>query len=332
MYKKMKPIIVGSGSSGKAIAKSLAIIKILHPDFECHEPLFLRREQNILEVKMSKSDFNILFIANPHGLHADLILKGETACFDMIFCEKPACVSMAEVEKLRSVKTPVFLFHSYRQTWAIQKLRALVESKVFGRLISIEGRYWQSSAAQRALLTEKSNNWKNDVKLSGPHDVLLDLCSHWSDLVFFLAGKKAKNASGFISYANSEYAHRDTHVHLNFEFEDGLRSVGSISKTVHGATNHLEVYIIGTHSSASWNFSSPDEIKFSQGSKTEILRRDSNLMGSQQSPFHGVGWLEGYVEIIRQGFLKLQGKEFVCPPTLGEGLDYLEKLLSIENN
>ncbi len=119
----------------------------------------------------------------------------------------------------------------------------------FGTLISIEGRYWQSSAAR----TPTRGSWKNDPALGGRFDVLLDLATHWADLVTHIYGRLPDRTSVRRSFVNAAAAHRDTHVHLTMEFGD-LVSFGSVSKTVHGAENTLELEILGERASASWAF------------------------------------------------------------------------------
>ena len=105
---------------------------------------------------------------------------------------------------------------------------------------------------------------------------------------------------------------------------------GSVSKTVHGAGNLLEVHIMGAKLGASWSFENPDELQLARGTNSESFRRETCLMGSQQSPYHGLGWLEGYIEIIRQGILILQGLPHTPPPDLKDSLDVVEALLKLE--
>jgi predicted dehydrogenase len=147
--------------------------------------------------------------------------------------------------------------------------------------------------------------------------------------MLFLAGAKPKSARVWLSYANAIAPHRDTHAHLYFEFST-FRSLGSISKTVHGAGNDLEFTIIGTKQAATWAVREPDEIRLSRGNQTSILRRKSGRYGSQQPAFHGLGWLEGYTEIIHDFLLIRAGKDAPSVPTLPENLAVMEVLLTAE--
>lgn len=313
----ISPFILGSGKASTAILEALRVIEINHPDITLNKLVRLKRDEAFPDV--SQVPYPVLFIANPHALHARAIIQGEASGFKLIISEKPAAVSLEQVEALRKVRIPVALCHVYRQMWGIQTLKEMIDKGEFGELISIEGRYWQSSSAQKALAGEKTNNWKNNPELSGPSDVLFDLATHWSDAALFLAGEEPSNVSVWRSFKNAEASHRDTHVHLSMDFPSGLRALSSVSKTIHGAPNHFEINIIGTKKYAAWKFSEPDILEVSEGSVRSFITRKRMDMGSGHWPHHGLGWIEGYVEIILQA---LRGGRY---PTLSENLNMLNR-------
>jgi predicted dehydrogenase len=318
-------IILGRGMAGKAIQKSLAILSLQYPSWNIKEPLILGRNQK-LETS-SQIPNPVLFIANPHGLHASSILEAEKAGFKAALVEKPACLNLKEIELLKTVRIPVAVFHGYHQMWGPQTLKAMVEAGEFGELISIEGHYWQSSAAQKAMdPSAKPHPWKNDPKLSGASDALIDIGVHWVEMAAFLAGEPSFKGSAWFSYANAEASHRDTHVQLHLQFPGGTRALGSISKTFHGAGNDFEINLIGSKQSASWSFMNPDGIWLGKGGSRTFFPRKENQMGSQQPPFHGLGWLEGYIEIIHQLLLELQGLGKGNYPRLDHNLEVLKSL------
>jgi predicted dehydrogenase len=205
--------------------------------------------------------------------------------------------------------------------WGIQFLKKMGEEQEFGRLISIEGRYWQSSSAVKALTQMKTDSWKNNPNLSGDYDVLLDLGTHWADTVTYLASSRIKSVHQWKSFINAEASHRDTHLHLTIDFENQMKSFGSISKTVHGAGNDFEIHLIGEKKSATWKFSKPDYLEISEGNSTSMIQKSTTTIGSGHWPHHGLGWIEGYVEIIKQALKKGQY------PTLQENLLLLENIL-----
>lgn len=317
--------VLGSGRAARALVESLKIVEVICTTVSVASIRTLARGESLKGVTRGVAN-PVLFIANPHGLHAQAILDAEAEGFELIICEKPAAVSRTEVEALRHVQTPVAICHGYRQTWGVQTLRAQIEAGDFGQIIAIEGRYWQSSAAKASLSADKKANWKNDPALGGTADALIDISTHWLDAAFFLLGEHVpleKNIG--LSYVNAEATHRDTHVNLNFRFGSGARVFASVSKTVHGASNHFEINVIGSKRYAAWRFMEPDVIEVGLGSEKRIVsRRTDEVFGSGHPPHHGTGWLEGYIEILKIAL----GADSGVYPTLTEHLNVLDVVLT----
>lgn len=309
-------ILIGRGRAGRAIENALSILQNSEPNLGLAPVKWLQRNQKISDVVAEPSSC-LVAIAGPNGLHADRILEADRLKVPLIITEKPLCVRREELADLNQVSAKVAVLHVYRQMWGPQTIRQMIERGELGDLVTIEGRYWHSSSAQRAIQRDDfKENWKNDPKLCGPNDVLLDVGTHWLDMAFFLNSPSAKASQLWLSYANAERPHRDTHLHISTDFQNGCRAFGSISKIAHGSTDHFEVTVIGSTRSASWTFAHPDEIYIGEGrSRTLITRADSKL-GSKQPPFRGLGWLEGYIEILRQSIYDLQGREHSAYPNL----------------
>ena len=197
------PLILGTGRAGQAIAKSLACLKVMYPELDLELPVWLERSA-LLVSERKKYEHPLLCIANPHGLHAASILDADRAGYQAIVCEKPACVNLKELEQLKTIKTPTAILHVYRQTWGIQTLKRMLTEGSFGDIITIEGRYWQASTAERALsLNPGAQGWKDDTRLSGEYDVYLDIATHWIDAVSFLYGKAPERILGWRSFINA---------------------------------------------------------------------------------------------------------------------------------
>lgn len=321
---QITPFIVGSGRAASAILESLGVIAIAKPDISVLPARRLKRGEPF---DVGNAVNPVLFIASPHALHAPSILAGEKAGFRLIVCEKPAAISAAQIESLREVKTPVAICHGYRQMWGMQTLKEMIDAGECGQIISIEGRYWQSSIANSALTGDTAQSWKNDPELSGPSDALIDIGSHWADAALFLAGELPDNIALWLSYANAPAAHRDSHVHLQLTFPRGTRALCSISKTVHGAPNHFEINIIGSQKYACWKFLEQDQIEIGLGTERRYITRNRGDLGSGHWPHHGLGWIEGYVEIIYQAVKGLTGGT-ANYPTLPQNLDVIGLLLN----
>jgi predicted dehydrogenase len=324
MSTEITPFILGSGKAASAIVESLGVVAIAKPDISVLPVQRLKRGE---PVSGAGAVNPVLFIANPHALHAPSILEGERAGFALIVCEKPAAISVEQIVALSKVKIPVAVCHVYRQMWGIQTMKEMVVAGEFGDIISIEGRYWQSSTANSALMRDNPQSWKNDPELSGPADALLDIASHWADAALFLAGEMPVDTSLWLSYANSAAPHRDSHVHLQMAFPSGTRALSSISKTVHGAPNHFEINVIGTRQYACWKFLEPDQIEVGVGTRRSYIPRSRTDLGSGHWPHHGMGWVEGYIEIIHRAVRGLAG-ETDTYPTLAQNLELVQLLLA----
>lgn len=309
--------------AARAMTESLAVLAIARSEVDI---LPVHRLQRGAAFDVGDAVNPVLFVANPHALHAPAILEGEKAGFPLIVCEKPAAVWQEQIEALQNVKTPVAVCHVYRQTWGMQTLKRMIDAGEFGEIIAIEGRYWQSSTAVSALGGEKRQEWKNDPAISGPTDALFDIGTHWADAALYLAGSAPEAVSVRLSYANAPARHRDTHVHLDMTFPGGMRALGSISKTIHGAPNHFEVNVIGSRKYACWKFLEPDQIEVGVGRERTLIVREDRAHGSGHWPFHGLGWIEGYIEIIRQAVKELSGEK-ADYPTLEQNLEMVGLLL-----
>jgi len=328
--KPIAPLVVGKGMAGKAILKSLAIVKQLDPELKLLPVRFAARGTPFSSY-IRDDAHNILFIANPSGLHAEGIAEGAKSRFCAIATDKPVCVQTHEIPALRNISVPVSVFHGYRAMWGTRTIKEMIEAGKLGDFYGFESRYWQSSSARMALEgTPEKRPWKNDLRLNGPTDTLIDLGSHVVDICLHLVSEKPVGSSCSLSYWNAPAPHRDTHVHLFLKFSKNRRAFASISKSMHGATNHFEYTVLGSQGSATWNFLKPDEVEYGSGNGLTIIRREKENPSSGSFPFHGQGWLEGYIEITHQTLRKAAGLSWEPFPTLEESLDAMDVLLNAE--
>jgi predicted dehydrogenase len=128
-------------------------------------------------------------------------------------------------------------------------------------------------------------------------------------------------------YVNAASPHRDTHVHLTMEHDDGTITLGSVSKTVHGAGNHLELHVLGEKATASWTFTAPDEIVWGEGRARRTQVRIEREPPARPAPFHGLGWMEGYVRLVGEVVGAVRHGRESRAPTLADHLALLRALL-----
>ena len=104
-------------------------------------------------------------------------------------------------------------------------------------------------------------------------------------------------------------------------------SFGSISKTVHGAGDELELGILGERASASWAFERPDVIVWGRERSRSTEARTDPELPARPAPFHGLGWMEGYARVVGEVVAHVQEGCAADAPTLQEHLDILRCLL-----
>jgi predicted dehydrogenase len=326
--KPITPVLVGRGMAGKAILRSLVIVSQTDSELNLL-PVRLVVRGASLSSYLSDQSLSVLFLANPSGLHAQSILEGVKAGFNAIASDKPVCVQPEDIPLLRKVNTPVTVFHGYRAMWGARTIKQMIAAGELGEVFAFESRYWQSSSAQTALKgSSEKKAWKNDIQLNGPWDTLTDLGSHVVDLCLYCMDETPQECRCWVSYLNSPSRHRDTHVQMQIRFSGSKSALASISKTVHGATNDFEFTVMGTRGTATWRFLRPDEVEFGSGNQTSMIRRETSNPSSETSPFHGLGWLEGYVEITRQTLRQTAGLTSTEIPNLSESLDAMQLLLN----
>jgi len=328
--KRINPVVVGKGMSGRAILNSLAIVSQSDTELEIL-PVQLADRGRPFASYVSDGTENVLFLANPSALHASSIHEGIAAGFSAVAAEKPVCVHPDEIENLRAITTFVSVYHGYRVLWGPREIKRMISAGELGEIFSLEARYWQSSAALPVPDgVPAGHTWKNDPRLNGPHDALSDLGSHIVDMFLYLMSEKPVRSRCRLFYRNAASAHRDTHVRLLLDFPGDRQAIASISKTLHGAGNELEFTVIGTRGSATWRFLQPDIVELGKGNRRNVITRNSPNPSSRTLPFHGLGWIEGYVYITDQTLRSVSGLSSSPVPTVSEALDAMEVILQAE--
>lgn len=313
----LTPYILGSGLAGTAIAEAFAILNQADKEVRFAAPKFVSRDEKLADLSLNKD--SVVCIANPSALHAPRLIEALEAGAGLVICEKPTAVDARQLEQLRNVKGKVAVLHVYRQLWGIQKLRGLVEEGAFGKLAAIDGKLWQSSRVgylTPSAAPAQKREWVSDIALTGQYGVSLGLGTHWLDLARFLCGEELSLRMSTVSEMHGGERQEDTYVNLQLMSPSGVHVSGSISNMVHGARNELQMTILGEKAAATWHLLNPDEIVWNVGKESRVMFRDERSSGSGHPPFHGLGWLEGYIEIIRQSCRDLLGLTYRPYPTL----------------
>ena len=151
MTKKIIIGIIGFGKLGKLRFqilkknKNIEIHKIYDPKFknEKNSKLFCKNVSDIINSKV----INTVFISTPNFLNAKLTcssLKNKKN----VFCEKPPAINLKEMTKIisyeKKYKKKLMYGFNHRQHLSIIKMKELIKTKNFGKILWARGRYGKS--------------------------------------------------------------------------------------------------------------------------------------------------------------------------------------------
>ena len=128
-------------------------------------------------------DFDIAFVCTPNNITPKIVidcLKNKKH----VFCEKPPGKNLSDLKRIskylnKNLKLMFGFNHRFHP--AVIKAKKIIESKKFGKIITIRGVYGKSGGLRF------QNSWRNDKKISGG-GILLDQGIHMIDLFRFFCG------------------------------------------------------------------------------------------------------------------------------------------------
>ena len=149
--KKYNCVIIGYGYMGKIRHHAINSFPQLKLKFIVDENPNIVPSSNNYKVindykKLTKEDVDIAFVCTPNNISANIILKFLKKKI-MIFCEKPPAKNLSEVVKIKKLtnkNTKLMFGFNHRFHPAIQKAKKIIDSKKFGKVISIRGVYGKS--------------------------------------------------------------------------------------------------------------------------------------------------------------------------------------------
>lgn len=184
----IKCAIIGYGKMGQIRAE--AINK--HPDAEVitlYDPAVITDSHgsNVVDSPdeiIADPELDAVFICTPNYLNRPLTIQALNAG-KHVFCEKPPAFAADEVMEIRSVEAATGLKLMYgfnhRHHGSIIKMKEIIESGEFGKILWLRGRYGKS--------VENSffETWRSQKELAGG-GILLDQGIHMLDLFLHLYG------------------------------------------------------------------------------------------------------------------------------------------------
>lgn len=215
-------------------------------------------------------DADCIHICTPPATHGELIrflLERDKH----ILCEKPLVLEPSEAEELTKLAASKDLIcavgFNLRFYPAVRKMREIVLSPSFGRVLLIQGSYLQEFGAEPA-----EYSWR----YTDPMHAMTEIGSHWLDLAQFVTGREIVVLSALFDRFQPLRYKKDGLLYLSespgtqavaVESEDSAvlsmrfsgGAIGSVvlSELAHGRENCLNLEITGEHRSLRWNSERP---------------------------------------------------------------------------
>lgn len=251
---------------------------------------------------LASPNVDVVHITSPNKVHVEQSLASLKAGKHVV-CEKPLGMTAQETAKvvaaMKRKDSPVFAVNYMCRFFpAVLQMRALVQRGDLGRIIHVQGHFFQDW-----LLQETDYNWRLLASEGGKLRAVGDIGTHWIDAVSFILGAKAESAFAHLetfhktrlrptgpvqTFAKADPATMtrykvDTEdfgsVLLKFGksphgFADGVHANASISQVAAGWKCDLAVGIYGTKGSAQWSLQDPNDILLGRRDEpNQILQR-----------------------------------------------------------
>lgn len=184
---KFKVGIIGYGKMGQTRQK--AIDELGSAKVIAISELNLNDDIDIPNVSLDEiinnPSIDALIVCTPNFLNKELTIKGLNAG-KHVFCEKPPAFTASDVEEIRRAENnsngkKLMYGFNHRHHDSIIRMKQIVDSEEFGKIIWMRGRYGKS------VTEDYFNQWRAKKELSGG-GILIDQGIHMLDLFLYLGG------------------------------------------------------------------------------------------------------------------------------------------------
>ncbi len=323
---KRKAVIIGAGFAAdmhiqalKALGIQVAGVAAGHRD---SAKRFAEKNQipsyGVSVEEVMEDDVTDVHICTPPNSHAELIKKILNAGKNVI-CEKPLCITEKEAQDIRGFmdenlrhgkKTGrLVIDHNVRFFAAVKKIREVIKSGKYGKVVLVHGNYMQDFHALPSIY-----DWRYRSDMSGPMRAVTEIGSHWFDLAQFVTGSNITGVSATFKKAaeyrilnegvmsseddNMEEDFGDKRIHIDSEdaasitlqFSNGAMGNVLLSEISHGRSNHLFLEVDMMDGSVWWNEEEPN--KLYHGKKNDPI-------AVEISAFNG-GFNESVIELFKE--------------------------------
>jgi predicted dehydrogenase len=293
---------------------------------------------------LTRDDVDMVDICVPNQAHEEIVTAAARAG-KHIYCEKPLSRTVAEGQRMvraveeAGVKTQMTFNNRFYP--AITRARQLVDEGFLGRVFSFRGRYFRSSY----ISYDKPLSWRLRKDVSGG-GALFDLGSHVLDLVYYLLGDFGSVQATLdtliterpVAAGSGDYEPVDVDdiALMQARMADGTLGLLEISRLGTGATNDLQIEILGDKGALRFDSAEPSWLELYDTRdtgqplggmrgfrKVEVVQRHEG----QKAPDWSMppGFVRTHAECQYQ-FLQAISEDLPASPSLADGLHIQEAM------
>lgn len=247
--KEIRFAVVGCGHIGKRHAtlihkgegSKLVAVADINPDLAStvKEEFDVPFYSSLEELLENESDFDVINVCTPNGLHAEQSLAALEKGFHVV-CEKPMALNSADCREMislaKQVDKKIFCVMQNRYSPPSAWLKGLIDEGRFGEIYKIQiGCYWN-----RDTRYYKKGHWHGTKDLDG--GTLFTQFSHFVDLMYWLFGDVSDVHSRISNFNHqSMIEFEDTGV-FSFRLQSG--GIGSFNYSTSVWDKNMESSII----------------------------------------------------------------------------------------
>ncbi|AHL75496.1 oxidoreductase [Stutzerimonas stutzeri] len=205
----------------------------------------------------------LLAIVTPNHLHASIAEAALRAGFH-VFSEKPAALSLADVQNLAATLASSGYFyglaHTYQGYPMVWQARHMVQTGVLGNLRKLYVEYPQGWLSEdQAGRGNKQAAWRGEPEQAGPSGCMGDIGIHAFNLAEFVSGQRIERLCADLG-VHVEGRQLDDDGAVLFQTDKGVGGVLIASQVCAGEENALRLRLYGDRGGIEWRQEEPNSL------------------------------------------------------------------------
>src|SRR5690606_21822101 len=224
-----------------------------------------------------------------------------------VFCEKPAALSLTEMQTLAATQADSGRLygraHTYQGYPMVWQARHMVQAGVIGRLRKVFVEYPQGWLSEDlASQGNKQAAWRGDPAQSGPSGCMGDIGVHAFNLAEFVSGQRIERLCADLAI-HVPGRQLDDDGAVLFQTDGGASGVLLASQVCTGKENALTLRLVGERGGLAWRQAAPNSLGHGpRGGACRVLRAGVDQRGLCEAALQRLrlpaGHPEGYLEAM----------------------------------